>query len=182
MKADICFSAALAFSFLDVDLDLIFSPKSECLGVTTLAEAEFPSTGVTFGVEGITEEGWIFGEGGVCCDPFEEVDVFRLALLLLLPLPCCVEAKKWSVEMSGLNSAEEEPVVFLEAIETDVTAPLETDATPTDGFFAIGGFSAVTSEEARRDRKLEDNADIAEVDAAAGDIVAAEDATTAADG
>ena len=87
VKADICFSAARALSFFDVDFDLIFSPKSECLGVTPPAEeaapataaaaaaspaipsaaAPFPSTGVTFGVEGmIDEEGWTLGEGGVC--------------------------------------------------------------------------------------------------------------------
>ena len=74
MKADLTFaSAALALSFLDVDLDLTFSPpKRECFGVTT-EEALLPSAGVTLGVEGVTLgvegltelAGWILGDGGV---------------------------------------------------------------------------------------------------------------------
>lgn len=56
VKADICFSAALALSFFDVDFDLIFSPNDECFGVTTPDDddddAPASGAGVTFGVDG----------------------------------------------------------------------------------------------------------------------------------
>ena len=78
VKADICFSAALALSFFEVDFDLILSPKVvDCFGVTADVdeadgeeveeeEEEEAGAGVTFGVEGKIEEeeGLIFGEGG----------------------------------------------------------------------------------------------------------------------
>ena len=58
VKADICFSAARALSFFDVDLDLIFSPKDECLGVTPPPTPPPPSEaiGVTLGVDGMAPE------------------------------------------------------------------------------------------------------------------------------
>ena len=87
VNADICFSAALAFSFFDVDLDLIFSPKDEALlGVTVPASEEEEEDGATFGVDGrITGAGWILGEGGVGWEPpelFRAIGAEALPLLL----------------------------------------------------------------------------------------------------
>ena len=85
VKADICFSTALALSFFDVDFALIFSPNEACFGV--VMAPELASTGATFGVVGITPvAGWILGEGGVGCAWELDVELFLLELLLLLLL------------------------------------------------------------------------------------------------